>query len=98
MKKIVFFSVLGLCIFTMSETPTFQWLFQQPTYLLEKDTPNLEVYTCDVSKDACKVNFDFTPSVPTDLPASHYSCRIDFGFGVTGQEEKCNPSTVEFPI
>lgn len=82
----------------MSQMSAFLWSFQQPTYLLEKDTAGLTSYTCDVTQDACKVNFDFTASVPTDEPSTHYACLIDFWFGTTGQENKCNPSTVEFPL
>ncbi len=57
---------------------SFSWAFQQPTYLIEKDTSGLMSYTCDISREACKVNFDFTSSVPTDLPISQYTCLIDF--------------------
>ncbi len=55
-----------------------QFHFQQPTYLLEKDTPGLTQYTCDSSKDTCKVNFDFSVSIPTEEPSTHYACVIDF--------------------
>lgn len=82
----------------MSQMSAFLWSFQQPTYLLEKDTLGITSYTCDITKDACKVNFDFTMSVPTDEPSTHYSCLIDFWFWVTGEESKCNPATVEFPL
>jgi endonuclease YncB( thermonuclease family) len=99
-KKILlcFTFIWFLCISVLSDSGTFSWVFQQPTYLLEKDTPLLASYTCDTSKEACKVNFDFTSSVPTDAPSTHYACLIDFWFWVTGQENKCNPSTVEFPV
>ncbi len=76
-----------------SEEGTISFSFQQPTYLLEKDTPNLSTYTCDTSKESCKVNFDFRTSAPDGA-----KCFIDFWFGETGQENTCNPNTVEFPI
>ena len=99
-KKILlcFVFFLFLCISVSSDSGSFSWVFQQPTYLVEKETSNLSSYTCDTSKDACKVNFDFTASVPTDEPSTHYACLIDFWFWVTGQESKCNPSTIEFPV
>lgn len=97
MRLIILLAILGIILSAMSESSLFQWSFQQPTYLLEKDTPGLTSYTCDITKSSCKVNFDFTASVPTDEPSSHYSCLIDFWFGTTWQENKCNPSVIEFP-
>lgn len=76
----------------------FSWIFQQPTYLLEKENLQIYSYNCDSSKDSCKVNFDFRTSIPSDSPATHFSCLIDFWFGITGEENKCNPNTVEFPL
>lgn len=90
--------ICSLSVLILSEGTIFSWSFQQPTYLLEKDTAGLGSYTCDISQEICKVNFDFTASVPTDEPSTQYSCLIDFGFWVTGEENKCNPSTVEFPL
>lgn len=91
--------VFGLFVpHSTGEWIPFLWSFQQPTYLLEKDTPWLTLYTCDTSQTACKVNFDFSASIPTDEPSTHYACVVDFWFWVTGQENKCNPSTVEFPV
>ena len=100
--RFILLGVFLVCISSFwtifSEEESIFWSFQQPTYLLEKDTAGLTSYTCDVTQDACKVNFDFTASVPTDEPSTHYSCLIDFWFGITGQENKCNPTTVEFPL
>jgi endonuclease YncB( thermonuclease family) len=90
--------LVGFSSYTLSDISAFVWSFQQPTYLVEKDNTKLASYTCDSEKDTCKVNFDFTSSVPTDEPSTHYSCLIDFWFGVTGEENKCNPNTVEFPM
>lgn len=97
-RFLIFIFVGWIIGFASTEWPLFSWSFQQPTYLLEKDTPGITSYTCDITKDACKVNFDFTTSVPTDEPSTHYSCLIDFWFWITGQENKCNPTTVEFPL
>lgn len=98
-KKHFFLPIfLGIVLFATSQSSLFSWSFQQPTYLLEKDNTTLTSYTCDTEKEACKVNLDFTASVPTDEPSTHYSCLIDFWFWTTGEESKCNPSTVEFPV
>ncbi len=90
--------ILGLPLYSVSQSMVLMWSFQQPTYLVEVDTLWLTTYNCDTTKDICKVNFDFTPSIPTDEPSTHYACLIDFWFWVTGEESKCNPNTVEFPI
>lgn len=91
--------VLGLFVpHSTGEWIPFLWSFQQPTYLLEKDTPWLALYTCDTSQTVCKVNLDFTANIPTDEPSTHYACLVDFWFWVTDQENKCNPGTVEFPV
>lgn len=80
----LFFMML-LCLafiagYSWSEGVNLYWSFQQPTYLLEKDNLALTTYNCDNSQTACKVNFDFTASLPKDEPSSHFSCTIDFGF------------------
>jgi len=56
------------------------WVFQEPTYLLEKGTTGLTKYTCDPAQTECKINFDFTPNLPTEESAESYACLIDFGF------------------
>lgn len=78
-KKHFFLPIfLGIVLFATSQSSLFSWSFQQPTYLLEKENMTLTSYACDTEKEACKVNFDFTTSVPTDEPSTHYSCLIDF--------------------
>ena len=69
--------------------------FQQPTYLLEKDIDK-DTYTCDSSKWDCKVNLDLTSTFWKSVP-SIFSCLLDFWFS-TGEEQKCNPNTVIFPV
>ena len=71
--------IFGLVVHhTIGESTPFSWSFQQPTYLLEKDTTGLPLYTCDTAQTACRVNFDFTPSIPADEPSTHFACVIDF--------------------
>ncbi len=78
-KKYFFLPIfLSIFLFATSESSLFSWSFQQPTYLLEKENTTLTSYSCDIDKDTCKVNFDFTSSVPTDEPSTHYFCLIDF--------------------
>jgi endonuclease YncB( thermonuclease family) len=95
---LLWFFIVFWPFYWIGEWSGFQWIFQQPTYLLEQENTTLTSYTCDIEKDICKVNFDFTSSVPTDEPSTHYSCLVDFWFGTTGEEDKCNPNTVEFPV
>lgn len=98
-KKYFFLPIfLSIVLFATSQSSLFSWSFQQPTYLLDKENTKLTSYACDTEKDACKVNFDFTSSVSTDEPSTHYACLIDFWFGPTWEENKCNPNTVEFPV
>ncbi|MDD3793701.1 MAG: PKD domain-containing protein [Candidatus Gracilibacteria bacterium] len=74
--------------------------FQSPTYLLEKDNIILDgiIYNCDRTKDDCRVNFDFRTTF-SSLKETDFNCLIDFGLGgITGEENKCNPNTIIFPI
>ncbi|NVP18032.1 hypothetical protein HUU51_04925 [Candidatus Gracilibacteria bacterium] len=74
--------------------------FQSPTYLLEKDTSIRDgfIYNCDRTKDDCRVNFDFRPTF-SSLKESDFNCKTDFGLGaITGEENKCNPNTIIFPL
>ena len=75
--SVIISAVACFSYYTVSEGTGFLWLFQQPTYLVEKDI-GLTTYNCDLSETTCKVNFDFRPSIPTDEPSTHYSCVIDF--------------------
>ena len=66
---------------------------QQPSYAVEENG----FYMCDTSREECKINFDFRESFSDELPEKDYICITDFGFE-TEQENKCNPSTVVFPV
>jgi len=69
--------------------------FQQPSYILETASWTGQVYTCDPSRDSCRVNFTFLSSFPEEKQWG-YICETDFWFE-TGQENRCNPNTVSFP-
>lgn len=71
----------------------FKIIFQNPTYLLDKDMEK-ETYICDDSQDECKINFNIDDLELTTFSSKFY-CRVDFGF-ITWEEEKCNPNTVVF--
>lgn len=78
---------------TVLTAPPVQFVFQQATYLLDKN-PELAEYFCDPSRPDCKVNFDFTSSFTGEYRESEYFCHID---GITESESgKCNPAQVTF--
>lgn len=76
-------------------------LFQSPSYVLEKDDSEATIFNCDRTKSDCKVNYNLNidlgnwfESIPTD-----YECQWNFGFsGTTGEETKCNPNTIIYPV
>jgi len=69
--------------------------FQRPSYVELTGTWN--VYTCDSSRDECKVNFDLRSSFSDWVPERDYRCEIDFGLAeLSWQEWRCNPNTVIF--
>jgi len=68
--------------------------FQRPSYISELGST--DIFMCDNSKDACKVNFDMWESFWESMPEGDYICRIDFWF-FSSESEKCNPNTVSFP-
>ncbi|MDD2907158.1 MAG: PKD domain-containing protein [Candidatus Gracilibacteria bacterium] len=75
--------------------------FQSPTYLNEKDIElkNNLVYNCDRTKDDCRVNLDLRNTFSTIIKESDFDCNIDFSLGaITGEENKCNPNTIIFPV
>ncbi len=81
-------------------SPEIIYDFQIPTYLLDKGIKK-ETYECNKEKDECKVNLNLESSFTWTYQKSDYKCEIDFWFWswtLTWQEEKCNPSTVIFPI
>ena len=66
-------------------------IFQNPTYLLEKDQEKDE-YFCDSFND-CKVNFDFRSSFSEDFKQKDFICEFLSSGSLI--EENCNPKTVE---
>lgn len=69
---------------------------QRPSYVSLSGSTN--VYICDTSKEACKVNLDLSESFNDRFKSWDYTCKIDFWlWKSTGQENKCNPNTVIFP-
>ncbi|NDK09455.1 lamin tail domain-containing protein [Candidatus Gracilibacteria bacterium] len=81
----------------VTQLPQIKYDFQRPSYILK--TSGVDIYDCDDSQDECKINFNFEESFIGDFSKSEYECFIDFGFGeITGQEERCNPNTVIFPV
>jgi hypothetical protein len=58
---------------------TLDLTFQQPTYLLEKEDISKEVYTCDPSKDECKVNILVSPKLD-GAESSQLACRVTTDF------------------
>jgi len=73
------------------------WL-QRPSYISLTGTG--DIYNCDNSRDECKVNFDLRESFAQDVSISDFECEIDFWIDgvVFGEEQKCNPNTVSFPV
>ena len=76
--------------------PEIDYIFQSPSYLLEKDDIVSE-YNCDSSKEECKINIDLRNSFSWDFNESDFNCIIDFWFE-TWEENKCNPWTIIMPI
>ncbi|MFK7779972.1 MAG: thermonuclease family protein [Candidatus Gracilibacteria bacterium] len=78
------------------EVPDVIFSFQRATYLLEKEKISPS-YTCDTSKEACKINLDFRNSFTGDFSENDFECETDFGF-TNDQENRCNPSTIIVPV
>ncbi|MDD5769630.1 MAG: PKD domain-containing protein [Candidatus Gracilibacteria bacterium] len=79
---------------------TIKLLFQNPTYLSEKNQ-EISEYNCLTSETDCKVNFnlngDFGSGLIT-IPNTKYNCEWNFGFAEFIEEKyKCNPNTITFP-
>lgn len=68
-------------------------VWQQPTYLLEKDIPKTE-YVCDPDKAECSVNLLVTPKLD-GLESPKLICHITSDFGI--EENDCNPNTFTVP-
>lgn len=76
--------------------PEIKYVFQSPSYLLEKDE-KISVYNCDTSKEECKINLDYSNSFTWSFKLSDYICETIFWFE-TWEENKCNPWTIVVPI
>jgi len=73
--------------------PEIKISLQRPSYVAE----NLWLYTCDISREECKINFDFRESFSDELPERDYACKTSFWFE-TDQGNRCNPNTITFPV
>jgi len=69
-------------------------LWQQPTYLLEKEDTSKSEYTCDPERTECKINLLVTPKLD-GLESTKLTCHISTDFGV--EEDDCNPDTFLVP-
>lgn len=69
-------------------------VWQQPTYLLEKNDMTKAFYQCDTEKTECKVNLLVTPKLE-GLESPKLSCHITTDFGI--EESDCNPSEFVVP-
>ena len=80
---------------------SFDFDFQSPSYILNKEDKNQSEFFCDKSKSECKINFNFEKTFensPDWYSKSKFYCKIKFWDLSTDQENKCNPNTVIFPI
>lgn len=73
----------------------FDFTFQNPSYLLEKDLVK-EIYYCDEEKEECKINIKLVQKNKKDI-SSKNKCFINYGFE-SKTEENCNPKTLVFPV
>ena len=69
-------------------------VWQQPTYLLEKNDITKAFYQCDTEKIECKVNLLVTPKLE-GLESPKLLCHITTDFGI--EESDCNPSEFVVP-
>ena len=71
-----------------------RFVFQIPTYFVEKSDAERDAYACDPAQPLCKANLDLSPTFSGES-ASAWACELDFGMGTpTGEEDKCNPNVV----
>ncbi len=66
---------------------------QSPSYLIWQSET---MFFCDPTKSECKANFDLRDTFGWYI-STKYACLIDFSF-ITGEEAKCNPNTIIFPL
>lgn len=78
-----------------------KFLFQSPTYLLEKEDENIYAFTCDTSQSECRVNFNLNIDEGGGYKTigTKYICQWNFWMQkATGEEQKCNPNTIIYPV
>lgn len=87
------------------QTPTLGFsvklAFQSPTYLLQKENPLSNLFSCDTSQKECRVNYQLLVDEGSGEKSlsSQYVCAWDFGIGaLTWEEGKCNPNTLLYPV
>ncbi|MDD4151374.1 MAG: lamin tail domain-containing protein, partial [Candidatus Gracilibacteria bacterium] len=81
--------------------PEIKILFQSPSYLLETEDVESTIFNCDRTKSDCKVNYNLNMNSGSGFVSisNIYECLWNFGFtGTTGEETKCNPNTITYPI
>lgn len=75
-------------------------IFQNPTYLLNKDLESLE-YICDNNEVDCKINFDLlleNSGSFIEIDEKKYACLWDFWlWNIAWEENKCNPLSITIP-
>ena len=90
------FSNYNTILLQNSTSPDFEILFQNPSYVLEKEQNNKILYICDEEKSECKINLKLVQPWTTSSLSSNLSCEITTTFE-SEQFERCNPSSVIFP-
>jgi hypothetical protein len=70
--------------------PEFNIIFQNPSYILEKDLIKNE-YFCDPEKDICKINIKVLDLLGEDI-WSHLSCETKYSHSFE-TDDRCNPTT-----
>jgi hypothetical protein len=58
------------------EIPDFKIVFQNPSYVLERNEQRND-YTCDNSKEECKINFTLKTLEDKDI-STKFICDINF--------------------
>jgi hypothetical protein len=83
--------------FIITAAPDIKIEFQRPSYIFTSEDDS--VFTCNTSKEECKVNFDLGSSFSEWLKEGDFYCENNFGlWELSGEEQKCNPNTIIFPI
>lgn len=76
------------------QAPEVKVSLQRPNYVTQSGSN----YSCDKTREKCKVNFSFLESFSSELPERDYICETNFwSWFISGQENRCNPNTIIFP-